>query len=126
MGTCSWDASRSCGPIHLCIMCPDTDCADAIIIARNEVMTKPKRFCEYSERSRDRATRTPCTIGRGYGALCWLAVLPDPAGAVRTDVDVRVMIRGARCDRDRVLLEVLYCAGLRISEALELKWSAVI
>ena len=36
------------------------------------------------------------------------------------------LVRGARAKRDRVLLEVLYAGGLRVSELAGLTWSEVL
>jgi len=41
-------------------------------------------------------------------------------------VEVHLLIRGARTKRDRVLLEVLYAGGLRVSELAALSWSDVL
>jgi integrase/recombinase XerD len=41
-------------------------------------------------------------------------------------VQVSLLVRGARTKRDRVLLEVLYAAGLRVSELVSLSWSDVL
>jgi len=41
-------------------------------------------------------------------------------------VEVHLLIRGARTKRDRVLLEVLYAGGLRVSELAGLTWSDVL
>ena len=42
------------------------------------------------------------------------------------EVEVHLLIRGARTKRDRVLLEVLYAGGLRVSELAALTWSDVL
>ena len=42
------------------------------------------------------------------------------------EVEVHLLIRGARTKRDRVLLEVLYAGGLRVSELAGLTWSDVL
>src|SRR5512145_1334379 len=42
------------------------------------------------------------------------------------ELDVRMLIRAARPDRDRVMLEVAYFGGLRVSELVALTWNQVI
>jgi integrase/recombinase XerD len=48
------------------------------------------------------------------------------AKRIISEVDVALLIRGARARRDRVLLEVLYAGGLRVSELTALTWSDVL
>src|SRR5215475_6542122 len=48
------------------------------------------------------------------------------AKRIITEVQVSLLIRAAPSKRDRVLLEVIYARGLRISEAVNLTWSDVI
>jgi integrase/recombinase XerD len=48
------------------------------------------------------------------------------AKRIITEVEVARLIRGARTRRDQVLLEVLYAAGLRVSEAVALTWADII
>ena len=36
--------------------------------------------------------------------------------------DIRMMIEGARSDRDRLIIKMMYFLGLRVSEALRLTW----
>src|SRR5262245_60486739 len=48
------------------------------------------------------------------------------AKRIITEVQVSLLIRAAPSKRDRVLLEVIYAGGLRISEAVNLIWSDVI
>src|SRR5262245_65099241 len=48
------------------------------------------------------------------------------AKRILTEVQVSLLIRAAPTKRDRVLLEVIYARGLRISEAVNLTWSDVI
>jgi integrase/recombinase XerD len=48
------------------------------------------------------------------------------AKRIISEVDVALLVRGARTKRDRVLLEVLYAAGLRVSELASLTWSDVL
>jgi integrase/recombinase XerD len=43
-----------------------------------------------------------------------------------SEVDVALLVRAPRTKRDRVLLEVLYAAGLRVSEVAGLTWSDVL
>ena len=47
------------------------------------------------------------------------------AKRIISEVDVALVVRGARTKRDRVLLEVLYAAGLRVLELVALTWSDV-
>jgi site-specific recombinase XerD len=48
------------------------------------------------------------------------------AKRIISEVDVALLVRGARTKRDRVLLEVLYAAGLRVSEVAGLTWLDVL
>jgi site-specific recombinase XerD len=48
------------------------------------------------------------------------------AKRIISEVDVALLVRGARTKRDRVLLEVLYAAGMRVSEVAGLTWSDVL
>jgi integrase/recombinase XerD len=48
------------------------------------------------------------------------------AKRIISEVDVALLVRGARSKRDRVLLEVLYAGGLRVSELSGLTWSDVL
>jgi site-specific recombinase XerD len=48
------------------------------------------------------------------------------AKRIISEVDVALLVRGARTKRDRVLLEVLYAGGLRVSELAGLTWSDVL
>ena len=48
------------------------------------------------------------------------------AKRIISEVDVALLVRGARTKRDRVLLEVLYAGGLRVSELAALTWSDVL
>jgi site-specific recombinase XerC len=48
------------------------------------------------------------------------------AKRIISEVDVALLVRGARTKRDRVLLQVLYAAGLRVSELAGLTWSDVL
>jgi integrase/recombinase XerD len=48
------------------------------------------------------------------------------AKRIISEVDVALLVRGARTKRDRVLLEVLYAGGLRVSEIASLTWSDVL
>jgi integrase/recombinase XerD len=48
------------------------------------------------------------------------------AKRIVSEVDVALLVRGARTKRDRVLLEVLYAGGLRVSELVALTWSDVL
>jgi integrase/recombinase XerD len=48
------------------------------------------------------------------------------AKRILPEVDVKLLIRAARSDRDRVLLQVAYAGGLRVSEIVGLSWSDVI
>jgi integrase/recombinase XerD len=48
------------------------------------------------------------------------------AKRIISEVDVALLVRGARTKRDRIMLEVLYAGGLRVSELVNLTWSAVI
>ena len=55
---------------------------------------------------------------RNRGATLAKRIIPE--------VEVHLLIRGARTKRDRVLLEVLYAGGLRVSELAALSWSDVL
>jgi integrase/recombinase XerD len=48
------------------------------------------------------------------------------AKRIISEVDVALLVRGARTKRDRVLLEVLYAGGLRVSEVVALTWADVL
>jgi integrase/recombinase XerD len=48
------------------------------------------------------------------------------AKRIITSAEVCMLIRAARTKRDRVLLEVLYAGGLRVSEVVALSWSDVL
>ena len=48
------------------------------------------------------------------------------AKRIISEVEVGLLIRGARTKRDRVLLEVTYAGGLRVSEIVGLSWSDVL
>src|SRR5689334_12782992 len=48
------------------------------------------------------------------------------AKRIISEVEVGLLVRAAPSKRDRVLLEVLYAGGLRVSEAVALTWSDVI
>jgi integrase len=43
-----------------------------------------------------------------------------------SEVDVALLVRGGRTKRNRVLLEVLYAGGLRVSEVASLAWADVL
>jgi site-specific recombinase XerD len=45
---------------------------------------------------------------------------------VMSETDVALLVRAAKTPRDRLLLQVLYAAGLRVSELVTLTWSDVI
>ena len=45
------------------------------------------------------------------------------AKRIISEVDVALLVRGARTRRDRILLEVLYAGGLPVSELVGLTWS---
>src|SRR5215471_957244 len=55
---------------------------------------------------------------RNRGATLAKRIIPE--------VEVHLLIRGARTKRDRVLLDVLYAGGLRVSELAALTWSDVL
>lgn len=66
-----------------------------------------------------------------FNAGVTIKVKPDQSRAqlakrIISEVDVKMLFRGARSARDRVLLETLYAGGLRISELVRLTWSDVI
>jgi integrase/recombinase XerD len=48
------------------------------------------------------------------------------AKRIISEVEVGLLIRAARTKRDRVLLEVVYAGGLRVSELVSLTWSDVL
>jgi integrase/recombinase XerD len=48
------------------------------------------------------------------------------AKRIISEVDVALLVRGARTKRDRIMLEVLYAGGLRVSELVNLIWTSVI
>jgi integrase/recombinase XerD len=48
------------------------------------------------------------------------------AKRIISEVEVGLLIRGARTKRDRVLLEVIYAGGLRVSEAVVLVWADIL
>ena len=49
-----------------------------------------------------------------------------PAKRIISEAGVALLVRGARTKRDRILLEVLYAGGLRVSELAALTWSNVL
>jgi site-specific recombinase XerD len=48
------------------------------------------------------------------------------AKRILPEVDVKLLIRAARSERDRILLQVAYAGGLRVSEIVGLSWSDII
>ena len=48
------------------------------------------------------------------------------AKRIISEVDVALLVRGASTNRDRVLLELLYAGGLRVSEPAGLTWSEIV
>ena len=48
------------------------------------------------------------------------------AQRILSDVDVKLLLRSARTERDRLLLETAYFGGLRISELASLTWGQVL
>jgi integrase/recombinase XerD len=66
-----------------------------------------------------------------FNASAVLKVKAPPRGAelakrIMPEVDVALLIRAARTARDRVLLEVAYGGGLRVSELVALTWADVL
>lgn len=48
------------------------------------------------------------------------------AKRIITEVEVGLLVRAAPSKRDRILLEVIYAGGLRVSETVSLKWGDVL
>ena len=48
------------------------------------------------------------------------------AKRIITDVEVGLLVRAARTRRDRIMIEVIYAGGLRVSELVALTWSDVL
>jgi integrase/recombinase XerD len=48
------------------------------------------------------------------------------AKRIMTPTEVALLIRAARCKRDRILVEVAYASGLRVSEIVNLTWADVL
>jgi integrase/recombinase XerD len=48
------------------------------------------------------------------------------AKRIITEVEVGLLVRAAPSRRDRILLEVIYAGGLRVSEVVDLTWSDVL
>jgi hypothetical protein len=48
------------------------------------------------------------------------------AKRIISEVDVALLVRSARTKRDRILLQVLYAAGLRVAEVVAVSWSDVL
>jgi len=66
-----------------------------------------------------------------FNAGVAIKVRPDQsqgrlAHRIITEVEVGLLIRAALLERDRVLLQVAYAGGLRVSEIVALKWADVI
>ena len=66
-----------------------------------------------------------------FNAGVAIKVRPDQSQArlaqrIIEPVDVQLLIRAARSQRDRVLLQVAYAGGLRVSEIVALTWADVI
>lgn len=67
-----------------------------------------------------------------FNAGVTIKVRPDQSGArlaerIIPEVDVKLLIRAAsKSPRDRALVETLYAGGLRVSEAVALRWRDVI
>jgi integrase/recombinase XerD len=66
-----------------------------------------------------------------FNAGVAIKVRPDQSQArlaqrIIEPVDVQLLIRAARSQRDRVLLQVAYAGGLRVSETVALAWADVI
>jgi site-specific recombinase XerD len=88
-----------------------------------QYVLRVKSLLSYAQRLGYTAFNAGATIrvrsdARNRGALL--------AKRIVSEVDVALLVRGARTRRDRVLLQVLYAAGLRVSELAALTWSDVL
>ena len=74
-----------------------------------------------------------CRLARPFNAGATIKVRSDAgsrgahlAKRIMSEVEVSLLIRAAPSKRDRVLFEVIYAGGLRVSETVSLTWADVL